>query len=199
MAKANERFNQKKCAAWFQLYTDSDADKLGPEGMERFCEDLGVDPANIVMLVLAWHMNASDMGYFSRPEWIHGLSKLECDSVVKLRSRLGFLQDNLSDPENFKSIYRYAFDFARNKNQKNLDMETAKALLQLLLGKVWPLHAAFQEFLETQTHYKVINRDQWYNILEFSRSIRSDLSNYDEDGAWPVLLDEFVTWLKNRC
>ncbi len=81
--------------------------------MERFCEDLGVDPANIVMLVLAWHMNASDMGYFSRPEWIHGLSKLECDSVVKLRSRLGFLQDNLSDPENFKSIYRYAFDFAR--------------------------------------------------------------------------------------
>ncbi len=78
---------------------------------------------------------------------------------------------------------RTVFFVPQNKNQKNLDMETAKALLQLLLGKVWPLHAAFQEFLETQTHYKVINRDQWYNILEFSRSIRSDLSNYDEDGA----------------
>lgn len=33
MAKANERFNQKKCAAWFQLYTDSDADKLGKPDM----------------------------------------------------------------------------------------------------------------------------------------------------------------------
>jgi len=31
--------------------------------------------------------------------------------------------------------------------------------------------------------YKVLNRDQWCNVLEFSRSILPDLSNYDEDGA----------------
>ena len=31
--------------------------------------------------------------------------------------------------------------------------------------------------------YKVLNRDQWCNVLEFSRSINPDLSNYDEDGA----------------
>ena len=34
-----------------------------------------------------------------------------------------------------------------------------------------------------QSKYKVINKDQWCNILEFSRSILPDLSNYDEDGA----------------
>ena len=34
-----------------------------------------------------------------------------------------------------------------------------------------------------QSKYKVINRDQWCNVLEFSRSINPDLSNYDEDGA----------------
>jgi len=34
-----------------------------------------------------------------------------------------------------------------------------------------------------QSKYKVINRDQWCNVLEFSRMVAADLSNYDEDGA----------------
>ena len=34
-----------------------------------------------------------------------------------------------------------------------------------------------------QSKYKVINKDQWCNVLEFSRLIQPDLSNYDEDGA----------------
>ena len=29
----------------------------------------------------------------------------------------------------------------------------------------------------------MINKDQWCNVLEFSRLIKPDLSNYDEDGA----------------
>lgn len=63
-----------------------------------------------------------------------------------------------------------------------MDIETAKAMLQLLLGKHWPLYSHFAQFLE-QSKYKVINKDQWCNILEFSRTITIDLSNYDVDGA----------------
>ena len=36
---------------------------------------------------------------------------------------------------------------------------------------------------QQQSKYKVINKDQWCNVLEFSRTINLDLSNYDEDGA----------------
>jgi len=63
-----------------------------------------------------------------------------------------------------------------------MDIDTAKAMLQLLLGKHWPLYTQFSQFLE-QSKYKVINKDQWCNILEFSRTIYNDLSNYDVDGA----------------
>lgn len=63
-----------------------------------------------------------------------------------------------------------------------MDMETAKAMLGLLLGKHWPLYSHFSHFLD-QSKYKVINKDQWCNILEFSRTIHMDLSNYDVDGA----------------
>lgn len=63
-----------------------------------------------------------------------------------------------------------------------MDMETARVMLQLLLGKHWPLFTYFAQFLD-QSKYKVINKDQWCNILEFSRTISHDLSNYDLDGA----------------
>lgn len=189
-------FNQKRCLTWFREYTTpDDPDTLGPEGMEKFCEDIGVEPENVVMLVLAYKMQARQMGFFTQTEWLKGLSELQCDSISKLQIKLDYLRNQLNDQHVFKGIYRYAYDFARDKDQRSMDMETAKAMLQLLLGKHWPLYSQFSQFLE-QSKYKVINKDQWCNILEFSRTISNDLSNYDVDGAWPVMLDEFVEWLK---
>jgi len=63
-----------------------------------------------------------------------------------------------------------------------MDIETAKLMLNLLLGKQWKLYTLFAKFID-QSKYRVINKDQWCNILEFSRSISTDLSNYDIDGA----------------
>lgn len=63
-----------------------------------------------------------------------------------------------------------------------MDIDTAKIMLNLLLGKDWSLYEEFSEFLES-SKYKVINKDQWCNILEFSRTININLSNYDIDGA----------------
>lgn len=90
--------------------------------------------------------------------------------------------------------------FLQEKDQRSMDLPTAKAMLNLLLNlpvRPWPLHPHFQQFLD-ESKYKVINKDQWCNILEFSRSVNPDLKNYDEDGAWPVLLDEFVDWVRRR-
>ncbi|XP_035640343.1 DCN1-like protein 4 isoform X4 [Oncorhynchus keta] len=135
-------------------------------------------------------------------EWRSSVKTLEwnpkmCDSTERLRNSLDYLRSVLNNTSNFKLIYRYAFDFAREKDQRSLDLNTAKCMLGLLLGKTWSLFPVFNQFLE-QSKYKVINKDQWCNVLEFSRTINLELSNYDEDGAWPVLLDEFVEWYKER-
>ncbi|BES93925.1 DUF298 [Nesidiocoris tenuis] len=193
----NSSFSQKRCLAWFREYTTPDEPELlGPDGMEKFCEDIGVEPENVVMLVLAWKMNARQMGFFTMQEWLRGLTEIQCDTIHKIQNKLDYLRSLLNDPTSFKSIYRYAYDFARqDKDQRSMDMETAKAMLQLLLGKHWSLFSQFGIFLD-DSKYKVINKDQWYNILEFSRTISTDLNNYDVDGAWPVMLDEFVDWLK---
>lgn len=49
----------------------------GPEGMERFCQDIGVEPENVVMLVLAYKMNARQMGFFTQSEWTKGFTDLQ--------------------------------------------------------------------------------------------------------------------------
>lgn len=74
------------------------------------------------------------------------------------------------------------FDLFQDKDQRSMDTETAKAMLHLLLGRQWSLFIQFSNFLE-YSKYKVINKDQWCNILEFSRTITNDLTNYDVDGA----------------
>lgn len=192
-------FVQKKCVAWFKEYsTPSSPETIGPEGIESLCLDLGVEPENIALLVLAWKMGAKQMGYFTLSEWLHGLTELQCDSIGKLQNKLQYLRSLLQDSASFKSIYRYAFDFARDKDQRSLDIETAKAMLGLLLGGQWSLLAKFSLFLD-QSRYRVVNKDQWCNVLEFSRAVDPDLKNYDVDGAWPVLLDEFVEWLKSNA
>ncbi|EDW40198.1 GL25128 [Drosophila persimilis] len=194
--RAEDSFSHKRCLTWFQEYTTPDEpETLGPDGMEKFCEDIGVAPENIVMLVLAYKMGATQMGFFSQKEWLKGLTELECDSTMKMVVKLDYLRSILNDANSFKSIYRYAYDFAKDSDQRSMDINTAKAMLALLLGKHWPLYPQFAQFLE-QSKYKVINKDQWCNILEFSRTICMDLSNYDIDGAWPVMLDEFVEWMR---
>jgi DCN1-like protein 4/5 len=190
-------FNKKRCSAWFHEYTAPNEVTLGPEGMEKFCEDIGVEPENIVMLVLAFKLDAKNLGFFTFEEWMKGMTELQCDTVEKLQNRFDYLRALLNDPALFKNIYRFAFDFARDKDQRCMDIETAKAMLSLVLGKSWSLFSSFHQFLE-QSKYKVINKDQWCNILEFSRAIQPDLENYDEDGAWPVMLDEFVEWLSEQ-
>ncbi|XP_026473300.1 DCN1-like protein 4 [Ctenocephalides felis] len=191
-------FNAKRCLAWFHEYTTKDdPDTLGPEGMEKFCADIGVQPEDITMLVLAYKMSARDMGFFTKVEWMRGFTELQCDSPSKMSGIIESLKTMLNNNLTFKGIYRYAYDFARDKDQRSMDTDTAIAMLNLLLGSRWSLHSEFSRFIE-HSKYRVINKDQWCNILEFSKSIHEDLSNYDVDGAWPVMLDEFVEWLKSK-
>jgi len=68
-------------------------------------------------------------------------------------------------------------------------------MLQILIPDK-PHISKFRKFLKKQKQYKVVNLDQWVSIYQFSTSVGPEFLEYEDDGAWPVLLDMYVEWAK---
>ena len=149
-------------------------------------------------LVLSWHMNAATACEFSRQEFISGLQALGVDSIGKLQEKLPFMRSELKDEQKFHEIYNFAFGWAKEKGQKSLALDTAIGMWQLLFAeREWPLVTHWCDFLQDR-HNKAISKDTWAQLLEFSRMVDPVLSNYDAEGAWPYLIDEFVEYLYDK-
>ena len=132
----------------FHLYSECETDIILADGISRLCEDLGVDPADIVLLVLSWHMNAATMCEYTKEEFTTGLIRLGCDSLAKLKACLPTLKSELDDEGKFKEIYLYAFMFSREKGQKCLQLETAIAMWKLIFRfRPWALIDEWCDFL----------------------------------------------------
>lgn len=54
-----------------------DPEVIGPEGIEALCAGMGVKPEDPVTLVLAFKMEAKQMGFFTRKEWNKGMVELQ--------------------------------------------------------------------------------------------------------------------------
>ncbi|KAL5208664.1 hypothetical protein ABZP36_033099 [Zizania latifolia] len=187
--------NSRHLEELYNIYKEPDADMIMVEGISQLCEDLLVDPQDIVMLVISWHMKASTMCEFSHEEFIGGLQSIGVDSIEMLREKLPSLRAELKDDQKFREIYNFAFSWAKEKSQKSLSLETAIGMWQLLINeRRWPLIDSWCQFLLVR-HNKAISRDTWSQLLEFVKTIDPQLTNYDEEGAWPYLIDEFVEYL----
>ncbi|RUS29973.1 Cullin binding-domain-containing protein [Jimgerdemannia flammicorona] len=194
----DNRFSMTRCNAWFDEYRDADdVNMIGPEGIERFCAVVDVSLDDVYPRASACvETGGCDDGV---------------DSTSKLRTKLPELNRSWRDPESFKELYRYSFGFAKNKDQKCMDLETAKAMWQLLLGNRFAHTDAFLKFLDVEDDLimhsnlhaeiflrqdkkpvKVINKDQWLSFHEFSTTVAEDLSNHDDMSACELFLVLFI-------
>ncbi|KAK6127862.1 hypothetical protein DH2020_038402 [Rehmannia glutinosa] len=172
-----------------------------PEGIESLCSDLEVDHTDVRVLMLAWKMQAEKQGYFTLDEWRSGLKGLRADTILKLKKALLDLEKEVRRPSNFADFYSYAFRYClTEEKQKSIDIESICLLLDLVLGSHFrPQIDALIQYLKIQIDYKVINMDQWMGFYRFCNEISfPDLSNYDPDLAWPLILDNFVDWLRSK-
>ncbi|KAI9262674.1 potentiating neddylation domain-containing protein [Sporodiniella umbellata] len=77
-------------------------------------------------------------------------------------------------------MYKYTFNYIKNKDQKCLEVETASVVWSMLLESKYPIVHTFNQFLQEKKPVKVINRDQWNSFLEF---VWTDIDDYDESSA----------------
>ncbi|CAA0813476.1 Domain of unknown function (DUF298 [Striga hermonthica] len=186
----------------FNKYADKTSGMIEPEGIEALCSDLEVDYTDIRILMLAWKMDAEKQGYFTQDEWRRGLKALKVDNINKLKKSLPALKKEALKSVNFEVFYMFAFRYClTEEKQKCLDIESACMLIDLVLGFQYRAQVdSFIKFLKIQSDYKVMNMDQWTNFHRFCKEISfPDLQNYDSCEAWPLLLDNFVDWLKEEA
>jgi len=191
--------DRKKIDQLFNKYRDpNESDKITADGTLKMLQDLKLSPDNRLVLIMVWKMKAATQCEFSREEFQCGLLELGVDSIDKLRNKLAIVEAETSkDPGKFRDLYVFSFAYAKNPTQKGIELDMAIPYWHILLHGRFPLLNLWTQFL-TEQHKRSIPRDTWVLLLDFCQTISPDLSNYDEEGAWPVLIDDFVEWARPR-
>ncbi|KAH7107337.1 Cullin binding-domain-containing protein [Auriculariales sp. MPI-PUGE-AT-0066] len=195
---------------------------IGSEGLEQLCEAAGINMAGVQPLLLAWLLQCKVMGQITKAEWIAGTQQYRIDTPARIAAILNDLDELLmtdrsvkaykpkpADAYNreainsyvldrqaaFTSFYNFWFGLAKG-DARNVELEMACALWGVLLAPKFPLAGTFVEWITEKKTVKGVNKDLWSMLLEFCQTVDPALSNFDNDGAWPTAIDDFVEWKK---
>ncbi|KAF9030782.1 Cullin binding-domain-containing protein [Panaeolus papilionaceus] len=217
-----EPYSPKRALDLFNEFADSDdPDVIGPEGFESICQKANLAMDGALPLIFAWQFEAKEMAKISKGEWEAGTAALRVSSIPALALVISELDDLLMQNKppakpaaakeldydrtrynmyshniksGFQKLYQFSFNLVKPEASKNIDMETSVAFWSVLLAPKFPLMKEVIEFIVEKNSYKATNKDLWSMMLEFCETVTPNLDNYEADGAWPTLLDDFVAW-----
>ncbi|KAI6653278.1 DCN1-like protein 3 [Oopsacas minuta] len=186
--------------SFFLTYKDSDSDQIMAGGVERFCNDLKVDPTDFIVLAIAWKFNADQMCMFTREQFITGCSELNVHNIKEFRKMLPTLKSETSDKSNFKKLYYFTFQFGLEQGQRTLPIEMAVPLWQCVFLGAENRPKLLDDWLTflQESSAKFISKDTWNMFYYFIETVQVDLSNYDETDAWPTLFDDFYEFQEDK-
>lgn len=101
---------------------ESDSTEIQDAGIAALCEELGISPEDIVILVISFHMKAKEMCIYTKDEFIQGMTAIGCaphaaraartwsltgaarsvSTVAQLKKKLPDLRAQLDRPAFFK-------------------------------------------------------------------------------------------------
>jgi len=134
--RGNDADRTSKLNALFDKYKDTDGESITIDGTIKLCEDLEVNPEDVVLLAVAFELKSPRVGEWNKKEWVDGWKALGCDSIKSMKTALDQLSNKLeNDAAYFRQVYSYTFDFARSEGQRSIACETAQAFWALLIPK----------------------------------------------------------------
>lgn len=153
------------------------------------------------MLILAYEIKAEAMGIFKKDEFIEGLKKLGVDSTKKITLCLDELMNNLKQHSYLKNLFSYAYKFVcKGTNSRIITLDLAIEIIQMLLNGNCHTKdfCKYLNYLMENDSQKGLNFDQWIMYFEFATSVSSDFKGYDPNDAWPLIIDEYVEFVKEE-
>jgi len=181
----------------FNTYKDKDEDKISGENLARLCKDIKVTNELMEFAVL-WRFKAVVLGEISKKEFIDTLTRIGIDSISKLENDIKSLKTSIDGSEStYKELYNYTYDLGKMENQKNVSLDMAIELWNVVLSNKFKDSEIWFNFLR-EKHNLAISRDCWTLFFDFVKIANDSIDKYDSDGAWPVLIDEFVEYYKEK-
>jgi len=204
-AKKKKGSTSKLSAIFDKHYADADeADIMSEEGMIKFFKDCGVNPEGHETLIIAFMLQSTEMGIYEKTEFVEGFAQSNCSTKNDIKKAVRAKIDSVSrNSREFKAFYKWLFVHVR-EDEKKKNIPTALAL------QLWPLVLTDQKrnlkffgewmaFCEEkkESDLKSITKDVWEQLYDFLKETQS-IAAYDEDLGWPVVIDEFVEWIKEK-
>lgn len=200
-AEDSSSFNEASAGTVFDAYADpEDPLWMNMEGIANMVGDLGLDAeSDVRVLVLCWKLKSAEKpGEIKRDEFLAGMREMGVDSKAALKTKLASLDTGFMEHREFREFYRFCFKFNREDIQKKtLEKEMVIAYLPMIVGSRSCFTDQYIEFLKSAPISR-ISSDEWNSFLEFSKEFESGIDKYEDDGAWPTLLDDFVDWLRAK-
>jgi DCN1-like protein 1/2 len=177
--------------------------------MDYLSNKLGISLENAELFVVQELLQAPSVGEITRKGYVEGWKSARAGSSHP--EHAAYIKQsvaNLStDTSLFRKVYKYTFVTGREGDQKSLSLDNALVFWGMLFtapGLEWktPNHdwlSLWKEFLG-EKWTRSVNKDMWNMTLEFALKSLSDesLSFWNEDGAWPSVIDDFVAWCRQK-
>ena len=74
--------------------------------------------------------------------------------------------------------------------------ELWKLLLPLYGNEL--LAASWLSYVAEHAKKPAISKDVWNMVFDLLQTCKSDMSDFDEEGAWPLMIDDFADWMKKN-
>ncbi len=173
----------------------------------------------LVHLALCELLQPISVGEFTREKFISGWksadkvgSNQSYDNIKAQGEYVKTLRKQIQTDRNYlKQVYRYTFNLARPEGQKNVPVDAALDFWKMFFdadkgGIEWNSDATpwldwWLEYYETR-YKRPANKDLWNMVGELvNKTAEPGGENMDwwsEDGAWPMAVDEFVAFVKEK-
>ena len=203
-ASSTSSIDPARLEAIFEGYSDAeDPEWMMGEGLEKLCTEMEVDAATDVRaLALAWKLKSGEKpGAIRKSEFVAGMQALRSDSIAELKRQvLHTLDPGFMEHKEFREFYRFCFKFNReDAAKKTIEKDIVMVLLPMVMSNRSQHTDKFVQFLGEAPKARV-SHDEWSSFLEFSKEFSDkDISAYEDDGAWPSLLDDFIEWLRSKA
>jgi hypothetical protein len=178
---------------------ETDPQYIGGEGIMKLCEDLSIDPEDVLVLIIMYKLGTKEQYKISRSEFCDGFRKYGIYNFDTMQKQVTthWKKQTLNNPNEFKELYNFSFEYSRDPTQKGMSPDIAVATWKVLFEGRWKFLAQWNDFIEKK-YKKAIQKDLWALFYDFTSTVGDDLKKYSEEQAWPLAIDEFVEILQSK-